>query len=1238
MSFFPRSAAVWLSLAALAFAVPAGAGLGVGPSSPIDPVRFPAVRNQDQVAAADNGTITLFAWRDARHGDGDLFGARVRHDGTVLDPNGIELAAGAGEQGEPAVSWDGVQWLVAWTDAGAVKVQRVSTAGALLDAIPTTLSNASVVASHPSLAWNGALHIAVWSESAAGQQKVLSATLDNNGTVKASAAALTLGVTDDQPSIAHLGVNALVVFRTRRAGNDDIDGVRVTAALPSGTVTRLDATDFALVSQTDGQESPAVAASGTAWLAAWQDNRNHATSGTDIRGTRVTAAGVVQDANGIDIASPNGDDRAVALTHDGSKWLATWTGASGQELRDIANNGNPGGSPVSVSAQTPLTGDGAFGGAAANPIVAWSDPGADDSDLLGRRVGANLALDPAFTIATQTPNQTEPAHAFGSNHWMIAWVDDRFGADQRQIRFGMTDSARFEPPNPLTVAFAVPRVGLDQGHPALAFDGTNFNLFWEESRGGRRIVCGARFTAGGAPLDTFTVAGDAWNQYEPSAFAFSYGVVLVTWTDTRAGATERDVYAAQLLNGSISAGPAAMSNVAGVREEHAVCAPLQEFQALIAYETSAPGVNRGIEAVELFGGSMAFPYHTTIAKEPTRTFERPSIAENGEDAMIAYQEVVFSDGPSLHIPFGREYQGDADFPYFLPFPFGPGSYTPANPVVGSAGYDFVPLWSTRTTGDIDVVVTAVDPNAQILQPTPTPLTADPVIDTPGAATQGLGDRVGLSYMRSLSDTTWSGLQLYGGEAQDTLRGKIVINEFLAHPSSTQPEFYELFNVSGRSFLLNGWKLRVDDDTVTVTDCTFSDLKKHGRETNFGPADPSRIEGTPCSFLDDHDFFTDTTFFFTPKDPIEGHLPDRGAVLELTSPSGVVVDRVGYGYKGGAPVSGAIPTSIAPLAVAPGGEQAARAGGGSGASPGPVVAAVGDSTEISTARIPNGTDTQNNANDFNLTGTSTPNSVNVGTAAQLGTSIFVSRAYWNPSTGEPAVEFLNPSTSQTYDFTGWYLSNNVSTEKIGVDVNAFSNMKPLATRTLVRGLPGSFRFFMDELSVLYLMDENFTRFEQLGWSRPVPIAPDMCVTRFQGTGGTHDGYDWFTCGGQDNILTGELRYTTCSIQSPNIDVPPLGSALSFAGARPNPSHAGQSPVLVFSVPGGPGDAPVRARLALYDVAGRRVAVLADDTYPPGEQRVPLARMDQARRLLPAGTYYADLTIAGQRLRRTIVFLN
>ena len=89
------------------------------------------------------------------------------------------------------------------------------------------------------------------------------------------------------------------------------------------------------------------------------------------------------------------------------------------------------------------------------------------------------------------------------------------------------------------------------------------------------------------------------------------------------------------------------------------------------------------------------------------------------------------------------------------------------------------------------------------------------------------------------------------------------------------------------------------------------------------------------------------------------------------------------------------------------------------------------------------------------------------------------------------------------------TRNVSTEKIGVDTNAFSSLKPQEKRILRRGERGSFTFHMDELSVLYLMDIDFTRYEQLGWSRPDQIAPDMCATRAPDTGGFHDGFDWFS---------------------------------------------------------------------------------------------------------------------------------
>ena len=56
-------------------------------------------------------------WSDTRNGDADIFGARVRPNGTVDDPDGIPISTASGEQTDPSVAHDDALSLVAWTDA-----------------------------------------------------------------------------------------------------------------------------------------------------------------------------------------------------------------------------------------------------------------------------------------------------------------------------------------------------------------------------------------------------------------------------------------------------------------------------------------------------------------------------------------------------------------------------------------------------------------------------------------------------------------------------------------------------------------------------------------------------------------------------------------------------------------------------------------------------------------------------------------------------------------------------------------------------------------------------------------------------------------------------------------------------------------------------------------------------------------------------------------------------------------
>ena len=99
-------------LIAIAVVVLAGC---VGVEHPVsDAVYGPGDNDQRDTAAAFDGTNFLVVWSDARHGS-DIYGARVRPDGSVLDVTGIPDRAWSPWPGnKPDVTFDGVNYLVVW--------------------------------------------------------------------------------------------------------------------------------------------------------------------------------------------------------------------------------------------------------------------------------------------------------------------------------------------------------------------------------------------------------------------------------------------------------------------------------------------------------------------------------------------------------------------------------------------------------------------------------------------------------------------------------------------------------------------------------------------------------------------------------------------------------------------------------------------------------------------------------------------------------------------------------------------------------------------------------------------------------------------------------------------------------------------------------------------------------------------------------------------------------------------
>jgi hypothetical protein len=98
-----------------------------------------------------------------------------------------------------------------------------------------------------------------------------------------------------------------------------------------------------------------------------------------------------------------------------------------------------------------------------------------------------------------------------------------------------------------------------------------------------------------------------------------------------------------------------------------------------------------------------------------------------------------------------------------------------------------------------------------------------------------------------------------------------------------------------------------------------------------------------------------------------------------------------------------------------------------------------------------------------------------------------------------------------------------------------------------------------------------------------------------------------------------------------DFVPRGGSLALAQNVPNPAPRGAT-TIAFQLP-----AAGRVTLALYDVAGRRVARLVDGELPAGAHQATWDGKDDSGRAVPAGVYFYDLAQGGQRTAKRMVVL-
>src|SRR6185503_6620770 len=120
-------------------------------------------------------------------------------------------------------------------------------------------------------------------------------------------------------------------------------------------------------------------------------------------------------------------------------------------------------------------------------------------DILGSRLTtAPFLLDaPGVGLATSANGQVQPAAAADPSNYFVVWVDDRGG--QRDIYGARVDGATGASLDPAGILLT--SIGNSESAPAVAFNGTEYLVVWDDSAGPETGIRGTRVSTAGTVLD-----------------------------------------------------------------------------------------------------------------------------------------------------------------------------------------------------------------------------------------------------------------------------------------------------------------------------------------------------------------------------------------------------------------------------------------------------------------------------------------------------------------------------------------------------------------------------------------------------------------------------------------------------------------------------------------------------------------------------------------------------------------
>jgi hypothetical protein len=365
-------------------------------------------------------------------------------------------------------------------------------------------------------------------------------------------------------------------------------------------------------------------------LVVWEDGR---WGPSEIYAARISG-GEVLDPSGISVGAGEDFKRFPACAFGDGKFLVVWQEGFDRIMgRFISSAGELiDEQPFEICSNT-----GPWSPAVASSdslfLVVWHDTRSFETDVYGARVTfSGDVLDPnGFAISDERFEQTEAAVASDGTQFLVVWQDRRVGN-------WSTYGARVDSSGGVLDGSGIPICDLLDGFrrtvPDVAFCNSSYVVFWQDDRSGQRKIFGSRVSVSGAVLDGTGVqtCSSQGEQFDP-ALSFNGASVLVTWRNVSLAENVMFCLADTLLTGTAAG---AFCQRAAPQQAPSVC--LADSEWLVAWMDFRSNMDDDVYACRVSFGGASQDSCGFLVSERANSQRKPRVAYDGTRHLVVWED------------------------------------------------------------------------------------------------------------------------------------------------------------------------------------------------------------------------------------------------------------------------------------------------------------------------------------------------------------------------------------------------------------------------------------------------------------------------------------------------------------------------------------------------------------------------------------------------------------------------